>query len=154
MKIIKKIVIGLVVLFVLLIGTVALIPVFFKDELVQLVKETANENLNAKVDFGDFDLSLLSSYPYFLFEIENVSVIGVDTFATDTLAHIGKLKFDVDLGSVLAGNYVVNSFEIKDLVANAIVLEDGTANWDVMPTDSTAVEDVTEDTKSAPIKFD
>lgn len=154
MKIIKKIVIGLVVLFVLLIGTVALIPVFFKDELVQLVKETANENLNAKVDFGDFDLSLLSSYPYFLFEIENVSVIGVDTFATDTLAHIGKLKFDVDLGSVLAGNYVVNSFEIKDLVAIAIVLEDGTANWDVMPTDSTAVEDVTEDTKSAPIKFD
>ena len=31
--------------------------------LVQFVKDTANENMNAKVDFGDFDLTLFSSFP-------------------------------------------------------------------------------------------
>lgn len=153
MKIVKRVIIGVLVLILLLIGTVAALPIFFKDELVQLVKDTANDNLNAKVDFGDFDLSLLSSYPYFLFEIENVSVIGVDTFALDTLAHIGKLKFDINLSSVLSGNYVINSFELEDLIANAIVLKDGRANWDVVPTDSLAVEDI-DTTASAPFKFE
>ena len=39
----------------------------FKDKLVQAVKDNVNATLNAKVDFGDFDLSLFRSFPDFSF---------------------------------------------------------------------------------------
>ena len=151
MKLVKKIAIGFFILLLLIIGTLVVIPVFFKDELVQVVKEAANENLNAKVDFGDFDLSMISTFPDFLFEIQNVSIIGKDTFALDTLASIGNLSFKVNLKSVFAGNYTVNSFEIDELNAKAIVLKSGKANWDIMlPDTSTAVTPVDE----TPFKFE
>ena len=67
MKIIKKIVLAVVVLLLLVIGSIAVVPVFFKDEIVQAVKDAANDNMNATVDFGEFDLSLLSTFPNFLF---------------------------------------------------------------------------------------
>jgi predicted solute-binding protein len=74
--------ISLLVIIVLLI----LAPFIFKDKIVAIVKEQANNNLNAKVDFGEFDLSIFSSFPDFRFKINNVSVIGVDAFAGDTLS--------------------------------------------------------------------
>ena len=78
--------------FLVLIIIVMITPFLFKDKLVQLVKEEANKSLNAKVDFGDFDLTLFSSFPDFRFKIQNVSVINVEPFAGDTLAYIKQVE--------------------------------------------------------------
>ena len=53
--------ISLLLLIVLLIA----LPFMFKGKLIQLAKDEANKNLNAKVDFGEFDLSIFSSFPDF-----------------------------------------------------------------------------------------
>ena len=74
---------GIVV--VLLIGLLIATPFLFKDKLVELAKKEANKQLNAKVDFGEFHLSLFKSFPDFRFDIENVSIVGVNEFAGDTL---------------------------------------------------------------------
>ncbi|MBP6757260.1 MAG: hypothetical protein KA210_14055, partial [Bacteroidia bacterium] len=74
--------------FLVLLVVIIIAPFLFKDKLIQLVKEEANKSLNAKVDFGDFDLTLFSSFPDFRFKIQNVSVINVEPFAGDTLAYI------------------------------------------------------------------
>ena len=150
----KKIIIGVFAFIFLLIVAIAVTPFLFKDKIVQFAKDTANENLNAKVDFGAFDLSLLSTFPNFLFEIEEVEVIGKDTFALDTLVHIDRLAFKVNLESVFNGNYEVESFEIDGLNANAIVLEDGKANWDVLISDSTqTAEPQVEEEAAEPLSF-
>ena len=57
--------------FLVLIIIVMITPFLFKDKLVQLVKEEANKSLNAKVDFGDFDLTLFSSFPDFINSFED-----------------------------------------------------------------------------------
>ena len=54
--------------FLVLLILVIAAPFIFKDKLVQLVKDEANKSLNAKVDFGDFDLTLFSSFPDFRFK--------------------------------------------------------------------------------------
>ncbi|MEI6020366.1 MAG: AsmA family protein, partial [Bacteroidota bacterium] len=76
----------------LLIVLLAAAPFIFKNKIVAIVKEQANANLNAKVDFGDFDLSLISSFPDFRFKINKVSVVGVNEFKDDTLAYIELLS--------------------------------------------------------------
>jgi hypothetical protein len=120
------------IIFLLLLIMVIIAPFIFKDKLVQLVKDEANQNLNAKVDFGDFDLTLFSSFPDFRFKIQNVSVINIEPFAGDTLAYIKELSFDLNIKSVISGDkYQINSLIIDEPKINGIVMHDGKANWDI-----------------------
>ena len=120
--------ISLLVIILLLIAA----PFIFKDKIVAIVKEQANANLNAKVDFGEFDLSLISSFPDFRFKISNVSVIGIDDFKDDTLAYIGLLSTDINLKSVLSGDqYQINSVIIDKARILGKILKNGKANWDI-----------------------
>ena len=147
-RILKWTGISLLVIIVLLLAA----PFIFKDKIIAIVKEQANANLNAKVDFGDFDLSLIASFPDFRFKIQNVSVIGVDEFSGDTLAYIGELKTDINLKSVLSGDqYQINSIVIDKARIQVKVLKSGKANYDIAkPSTDTAA--VVADT-SAPTKF-
>ncbi len=149
-SIIKRILKWTGITFLVLIIAVIAAPFIFKDKLVQLVKDQANENLNAKVDFGTFDLTLFSSFPDFRFKIQNVSVINVEPFAGDTLAYIKQLSFDLNIKSVISGGpYQINSVTIDDSKINAIVMHDGKANWDITKpsTDTTSAVASSEATK-------
>lgn len=129
--------------FLVLLILVIIAPFIFKDKIVQIVKDEANNNLNAKVDFGEFDLTLFSSFPDFRFKIQNVSVVNIAPFVGDTLAYVKELSFDLNLKSVISGDkYQINSLVIDEARINAIVLPDGKANWDIAKpsTDTTAAE--------------
>ena len=87
-SLIKKILKWSGITFLVLLILIIAAPFIFKDKLVQLVKDEANNSLNAKVDFGEFDLTLISSFPDFRFKIQNVSVINIPPFDRDTVAYI------------------------------------------------------------------
>ncbi len=129
----KKILIGLLITLVLLVGAVIAIPYFFKDEIIAKVKEVVNEKVNAQVDFGDFDLSIISTFPNLLFEIHEVKVIGKGAFDKDTIIYIKDLNLELDINSVMDGKqYKVNSFEIDGLVLNALWTEENAFSLDIM----------------------
>ncbi|MBL7912624.1 MAG: AsmA family protein [Bacteroidia bacterium] len=141
--------ISLLLIIVLLIAA----PFIFKDKIVAIVKEQANNNLNAKVDFGDFDLSIFSSFPDFRFKINKVSVIGVNEFAGDTLAYINTLSTDINLKSVISGGpYGVNSIVIDKARIFGTVLKNGKASWDIAKAGPDSAGAAPADT-SAPSKF-
>lgn len=134
---------GITVLLLLILIIIA--PFIFKDKIVQIVKDEANSSLNAKVDFGDFDLTLFSSFPDFRFKIQKVSVINIEPFKGDTLAYIKELSFDLNIKSVIAGDkYQINSLVIDEPKINGIVMHDGKANWDIAKAsaDTTTAEPV------------
>lgn len=116
-----------------LIALLILLPIIFKGEIVDMVKEEANKSLNAKVDFGDFDLGLISTFPNFNFEINDVKVDGIDQFEGTQLASIGNLTLKVDLMSVISGDEInVKTISLSDLNINGIFLADSSANWDIV----------------------
>lgn len=125
--------------FLVIIVALIAIPFLFKDKLIALVKEEANKNLNAKVDFGDFDLTIFSSFPDLRFKINNVQVVGINEFKDDTLANIGQLSTDINLKSLFGDKYQINSVIIDKARLQAKVLYNGKANWDIAKpsTDST-----------------
>lgn len=143
-RILKWTGISLLLVIVLLIAA----PFMFKGKIVQMVKDETNAALTAKVEFGDFDLSIISSFPDFRFKIQNVSVVGTGDFAGDTLAAIGELRTDINLKSVINGGpYKINSIVLDKARINAIVLKDGRANWDIAKPD-TAATTTPEDTST------
>ena len=133
----KKIIIIAISLFVLLLAAAAAIPMFFKKDIDAKIKSSINKNVNAKVDFKALDLSLISSFPNVGIKINNLSIIGIDSFDKDTLANVKQLQLNVNLISVLKGEtYQINSVNLEEPNIFAKVLKSGKANWDIMKPDS------------------
>src|SRR5690606_31594899 len=129
------------------------IPFIYKDKIVAIVKEEANKNLNAEVDFGDFDLTILTSFPNLTFTIENVSLKNKAPFDGTYLAKIGEFSTTLDIMKVIGGEYVINSISIANADFNIKVLKNGAANYDItLPsTDTSQAEEPTEE--STPFKL-
>ena len=137
----KKVAIIIVALIIILLAAAAVLPKFFKKEIETKIKSAINGNLNAKVAFKDIDLSLITSFPNLGIEINSLTIIGVDSFAKDTLANVNQLKLNVNLLSVISGD----KYEIKSVYLNqpkifAQVLKSGKASWDIMKVDSAKIK--------------
>lgn len=129
----------------LLLAAIIVLPIVFKDKIKDIVVEQINENVNAVVTFESFDLSLISTFPDFNFELNKVNVCGIDTFKNDTLLNLEKLSLGIDLMSIFGDEYKVNSIVLNNANIKAIVLKDGKANWDI----AKASEEVEETTSEA-----
>jgi len=83
-------VITIVIVFVL--AFILILPLFFKAEIVEIVKHELNKQVNAKVDFADADLSLIRHFPDFTLDLNQLSIIGTDAFEDDTLLNLEALS--------------------------------------------------------------
>lgn len=137
MKLLKKILKWLGIVLLLLILFIIVAPFLFKDKIIAIAKEEANKQLNAKVDFGEFDLTLLKSFPDFSLSIDNVSVANTGEFSGDTLLSVKNLSATVDLMSVINGDqYKIRGIFLDNPRIHGIVLSNGKANWDITKPDT------------------
>jgi hypothetical protein len=123
-----------------------ILPFIFKGKIVQYAKEEINKKLDAVVSFGDFDVSLLSSFPDFRLKMNDVRVVGKGNFEKDTLIFVPALKIDLNLMSVIKGGpYKINGISLDKPRIKARVLANGKANWDIVkpepPTKDAAQEE-------------
>jgi len=147
-----KIIAGIVLF--LLIAAIS-IPFIFQDKIVSLIKETVNENVNAKVDFSDASLSLLRNFPKASLKLEDVAVINFEPFKGDTLFYAKSINLKLkitDLFKVKEGELNVSSFIIDNALVNVIVDENGKANYDIAKEDTTK-KDKTETEESSAFKL-
>ena len=137
---------------VALIALLFILPFLFKGKIVTAVKEAANNNLNAKVSFNDdISLSLLRNFPNLSLGIQDVKVVGVDSFAQDTLIDAKSIRLVLDLASIWKGETVViRKIAINDARAQVIFLKSGAANFDLAKPDTTAGTQP-QDTAAAPV---
>ena len=123
--------IGIIVLILLILAVT--LPFLFKDKIVAKIKEETNKNLNAKVNFGDFDLSLIRHFPNFSLRIDNLSIINLEPFAGDTLVYSKSLSLVIDIMSVISGSEIkIKSVDLDSPVMNFLVNAEGKPNWDIM----------------------
>lgn len=144
----KRILLTFVVLIVLVLGAAILIPILFKDKIEAAVKREVNKNINAVVDWGEWDITILKSFPDLTVEIENVKVSNVAPFEGIDLARIAALTATVDIKSVFGDKIDIKRIGLVKPYIHVKVLEDGRANWDIAKPDST-METTSTDTASA-----
>src|SRR5689334_6943767 len=126
--------IGIIIL-ILLIAAIIL-PIAFKGKIIQAIKDGANENMNAKMEFSDASLSLLRNFPNLSLGIENLSIINVAPFAGDTLIYAKDIHVVIDLMSVIGGDKIsIRKVSADDPVMNFLVNKEGKANWDIAKED-------------------
>lgn len=128
----KKLIKWTLIVLLLFIVILVAVPFLFKDKIVTKVKEEANKNINAKVDFGDFDLSLIRNFPNFSMRINKLSVINVAPFEGDTLIYAKELDLTIDVMSVINGDQIkIKSVNIDSPVMYFLINKEGKPNWDI-----------------------
>jgi len=137
-------IIGIIVL--LFIAALIIIPFAFKGKIIELIRNEANKNLNATLDFSDVDLSLIRSFPNLSVQIEDLSIANKEPFLGDTLVSMKNLELTLNVMSVIRGEQIIiKRIFLDEPNLNVKVLKDGTANYDIaIPSDSTVVEEPTE----------
>jgi len=126
-KVLKILAITLGVILLLLIVT----PLIFKGKIEAVVKEKVNDQIHATVDWTKFSLSFFRGFPDLSVSLHQVSVVGIEEFAGDTLAGLQRFELRVNPFSAIRKNLVVKSVLVDHPLINGIVLEDGRANWDI-----------------------
>ena len=134
---------GLILL--VLIATAFLIPVLFKKQITNLVKNEINKSLTAKVDFNAVNLSLFRHFPKISIALEGLSVAGTGEFANDTLISAKTFDASVNLMSAIKGKDIkVYGVFLESPRIHALVNKDGRANWNITKESSaTATPDST-----------
>lgn len=147
MKKIYKIALGIIAFFFVLLIS---IPLLFQDKVMNLVKTTINNNVNAKVDFSDSNLSLIRNFPNATVQLYDLTVINNVPFEGDTLVYAKEVNLKLKLTELLKNTSEqlnIQSFTIDNALVNVLVNEKGNANYDI------AKPSETEETNENPSSF-
>lgn len=136
---IKKILKYFGITLLVLIGVAFATPYLFKGKIVAAIKENVNKKLNAKVDFADVDVSVFRHFPKLSVGLNNLSVVGVNDFANDSLLTAKQIDVSMNLWKAIKGDEIdIYGIEVTDANVNTIVNRQGKANWDIVKPDSSA----------------
>lgn len=149
----KKVLFGIAIFIVLLLGSLIALPYFFKDEIIAQVKASANESLTATVDFKDVDISVFRHFPKLSVGLQALEVTnGPGPFEGVKLVQCERLDVAVDLWSAIFGSSViVNALYFQKPDIRVFVLSDGMANYDITKPDDAAASAGAE---SSPVKLE
>ncbi|MGQ7870346.1 AsmA family protein [Sunxiuqinia sp. sy24] len=129
----KKVILTVSVILVLLLAAIIIVPIAFKGPLLKKVKTTINNQVNAKVEFEDFNLSLWRSFPNVMIELQGLTVVGTGDFANDTLISMQSLATDISLSDLFKGeDFTIQSLRLKEAQVNLLASQTGQVNWDIV----------------------
>ena len=141
---------------VILIALIAA-PFLFRSQLEDLLKRSINENLNAQVDWEEFDLTLFSSFPDAALQVKNFTVINKAPFAGDTLASGSVLQLDMGIKQLFKTSsgkpIAIDAISLQEALVNIKVDSLGNANYDIAKENPNAQNDSLSD-KSGSFTFD
>ena len=137
--------------FGLILLAMLIIPYFYKDNLLNMLKQQANKKLEAEVAFSnDIGLSLFPNFPDATLTINDISVVNKAPFKGDTLASVKQFSTTIDLFSLMgSGPMRVEAFSLKKPDLFVHVLKDGTANYQIYQADTTAQPEKTQAPQTA-----
>ncbi|MCW8970643.1 MAG: AsmA family protein, partial [Rhodospirillales bacterium] len=128
----RKVLIGAVVLFVILIGAVIVAPGFidwnhYKDQIAARIHEATGRRVHFD---GDISATLLPA-PALI--AERVRLSNVDGAAVADMVSLRSLVVRVAMGPLLGGNIQVEALRLVDPVIELETLADGRQNWAFQP---------------------
>lgn len=134
----RKIVLGLGAgLSVLILALLLALPMIARGPVAKRVRAAVDDAVDARVDWGGVGITLFRSFPNLAVRLDDLTVTGVDGFEGDTLAAIGSFRLVLSVPSVVRGVFgggpiIVRSIELHRPDLRLRVLEDGTANWEIV----------------------
>lgn len=129
----KKIIIIVIAVVVVFVAALFAIPIFFKQNLLDATKATINKQVNAEVQFADFNLSLFQNFPKATVELKGVLIIGKNESQNDTLLNVPFARATTSLASIFNNKgRSIEEIILEKPKLKLVVNDVGKTNWDLM----------------------
>ena len=122
------------IILLIFIALLFILPIIFEGKIIELVKKTANNNINATLDFKDADISLFRSFPSAEVRLNDLYIANKTPFEGDTLVKAGNIDLKLPFKSLFQGTdkpINVTSFTIDNANVSVKVDRNGNANYDI-----------------------
>ncbi len=135
----KKVRIAIGVFLFLVVAGVAL-TWYFRGKILDWVKSGVSEQLNVEVDFSGLGVSLIKDYPKLSVRFTDLSLVGRDQFAGDTLFSAEDVGLAIDAWSLLRSEQPI---DVKKIYLNKphirlIVLDSAHSNYLFYPQEASS----------------
>lgn len=140
MKKVFKIIGVILLIFVVILGA---IPIVLESKIDAIVQAYADENINAKVEFDDVSLSLLSSFPNANVTIDNLIITSSEPFKDETFTTAKSIGLKMSIKELFK-NQADEAIVITDIFIDEalMTLKENTAgasNWDIFKTSESSI---------------
>ncbi|XLS29877.1 AsmA-like C-terminal region-containing protein [Flavobacteriaceae bacterium M23B6Z8] len=150
----RKIIKITAIILVLFIGILVAVPFIFKGKIIDLIKQNLNNNLNARVDFQEADLSIFRGFPNATVNLKNTVIINNSPFANDTLFYAEEIELRMGIGELFkdASEVIrVQHFSVDNTRLKLFINEQGAANYDIAKKEEAA--SASTETKNSNFEF-
>ncbi len=136
----------------LIVVAMLVLPFVFKGKIQTAIRDAANENLTAVLDFSDISLSLFTNFPNLTVRIHDLSLTGTEVFDGVKLIEATEVRATIDLSSLFGETIELREIFVDQMGVDVRVLADGQANYDIMKpsTEETAAEPEPSGEESSP----
>ncbi|MEE8225872.1 MAG: AsmA family protein, partial [Kiloniellales bacterium] len=123
----KKILIGLVVILVIVVGALFAVPPMIGNSLVKpRIVEAVKEATGRDLQIGDVSLAVLPSVSV---SITDLRLANAEGASAPEMVSLGRLDLDLQLFPLISKEIMVDRLVISDLAASLEVNEAGVPNW-------------------------
>ncbi|WP_026714700.1 AsmA family protein [Flavobacterium daejeonense] len=113
-------------------------PYIFADKINAEIKKTANQKLNAKLDYSESNVSFFNHFPSLTVSLENFRLNGSAPFQNEKLITAKEIAFGIDVPSLLFGKSVnIDKIFLSNADINIQVNQEGFANYNVYKSEKT-----------------
>lgn len=123
------------IIFLVFITLLIALPIAFNSQVNDMVKRFINDNLNAKVEFNDIDLSLLKNFPHASVSVNDLVITNLEPFKDQTLAKVNSISFSMPIKELFKNSnedpIVVNSIHVNEALLILKTDKLGNNNYDI-----------------------
>jgi AsmA protein len=121
---------GIFIVFILFL--MFIIPLLFPGTIAQQVKNVANKNLDAKLNFTESKLSFFTHFPSLTVSLDSLSLTGSAPYSNQNLLSADQVAFGINLKRLIFNNEVkIDKLYVTGADVNVMVNEKGQANYNI-----------------------
>lgn len=129
----KRLLVGLVVIFGILLIAAFVLVYFFEDRLIRLAIDEINQNLNTKIEVERIDLTLWKKFPQASLEFKNLRCDEVTVLPEKKkLLEAESVFLAFDVWDFFTGNFTFNRIDIVHAQAYLRISKKGETNFEIL----------------------
>lgn len=127
-RLLKRLIIGLLLLPIVVFGTVLLVFIFKQDEIVQELIATANKDFRGELVVEGSHISPFENFPYISIDLDHVKVYEDKTKQTSPLMDVADVYLGFDIVEIIQGNLRIKVIKLSDGMLKVVQHKDGSIN--------------------------
>ncbi|MCK5699948.1 MAG: hypothetical protein KAI29_02295, partial [Cyclobacteriaceae bacterium] len=137
-KIIKKTLLGIVLIFILIISAGVIFSIAYKDEILGYFLRETNKHITTPIDVAKIDVSVFSHFPNISINLQNVTIKESNNDHRGVLGKAKRISVSFNPLDILNKNYTIVGLHFYDVEVNLKIDKNGNPNYLFYRKDSTS----------------